>query len=132
MREHLSRFKYAHLFAAQIRLKEGCGKEEGKALFAAAKLKLDEMLLNYEAINKGCIAIFPGSCMLCEECARADGLPCIHPERVRLSIDAYSLDITSITKDIFNIDLRWYEDTPPEYYTLIGAVLSEVSPLRQI
>ncbi len=41
-------------------------------------------------------ALFPGACNLCEECKFEKGGECPMPEKVRFSLDAIGIEITSI------------------------------------
>lgn len=55
--------------------------------------------------TEGCpfaFALFPGSCNLCEECGFATGEKCPHPTRVRPSVDAVGIEISSFRKIDFS------------------------------
>lgn len=40
-------------------------------------------------------------------------------------MDAFGLDLTTITKDVFHIDILWCRDRLPEYFTLIHGLLAK-------
>ncbi len=46
--------------------------------------------------NMYAFALFPGSCNLCEDCPYERGKPCRMPEKVRPSVDAVGIELTSI------------------------------------
>jgi len=47
-------------------------------------------------------ALFPGSCNLCDECEFETGERCPHPTKVRPSVDAIGIEISSFTKINFS------------------------------
>lgn len=58
--------------------------DKEKELFASGKLYAS--------------ALFPGSCILCSECAFAKKGTCAHPTMVRPSLDALGIELTGITE----------------------------------
>ncbi len=55
-------------------------------------------------------ALFPGSCNLCSDCPVEKGGDCLKPEKVRPSVDALGIEITSL------VDLNFEEEA---LYSLI-------------
>ena len=54
-----------------------------------------------EFFTKGCLfafALFPGNCNLCEECGFAIDEKCLYPTRVRPSVNALGIEISSFVK----------------------------------
>ncbi len=54
---------------------------------------------------EGCpfaFALFPGNCNLCDKCAFETGDKCPHPTRVRPSVDAVGIEISSFAKIDFS------------------------------
>lgn len=124
MKARLLAFNYAHVLMDKVKLDGNMDKSAVIAAFTTAKERFNAILREYEALNIGSIALAPGSCMLCEKCSRASGNPCRHPDKMRVSMEAYSLEISRLAKDLFAIDIQWYVDKQPEYLTLIGAILA--------
>jgi predicted metal-binding protein len=91
------------------------------------KSKLSDTLLALERQIPASVSLASGGCHLCQRCKRCDKLPCEHPEKMRYSLDAFGFDLTAITSDLLQIDLKWSKDTLPEYYTLIHALLTKHS-----
>lgn len=87
------------------------------------KRALEETLLTVESEYAGSQALSSGGCHYCDVCARTEGKACIHPDKMRYSLDAFGFDLTAITADQFGIDLCWSKGALPPYYTLIHALL---------
>lgn len=120
----LRQYAQAHLLAARLRLPPTLPKELLASLYVNAMAVFNRRLLACEAAEAGSLAIAPGHCTLCPRCARADGKPCPSPERVRLSLDAFSLEIARLASELFHFEIQWFNDRPPAYLTLIGGLLS--------
>ena len=113
-----------HLLAARLQLPPMLPKEMLASLYVNAMAVFNRRLLAYEAAEAGSLAIAPGHCTLCVRCARADGKPCPRPEQIRLSLDAFSLEIARMASELFHFEIQWFNDRPPAYLTLIGGLLS--------
>ncbi|HWR44145.1 DUF2284 domain-containing protein [Sporomusa sp.] len=91
------------------------------------KNKLSDILLDLERQIPDSISLASGGCHICERCRRCDNLPCQYPEKMRYSLDSFGFDLTAITSDMLQIELKWSKDSLPEYYTLIHALLTKQS-----
>ncbi|MDO5562019.1 MAG: DUF2284 domain-containing protein [Synergistaceae bacterium] len=97
---------------------------EVTAIVDIEKAKLTKTLLKEERANPGSTYLFAGQCEICPVCARVDGLPCRHPEKMRYSLESVGGDVTKIAKEILGLDILWMKDNKiPEYLTLICALL---------
>ena len=86
---------------------------------------LNEELLELERSSGGMSFSFVGSCPYCDgaPCARIEGEPCRHPDKVRPSLEAYGFDVSLTAKELLGIEIKWSEQgLLPEYLTLIGGV----------
>lgn len=86
---------------------------------------LNEELLELERSSGGMSFSFVGSCPYCDgaQCARIDGKPCRHPDKVRPSLEAYGFDVSLTAKELLGIEIKWSEQgLLPEYLTLVGGV----------
>lgn len=86
--------------------------------------KEDAVLLEEEAALEG-RAFFAGTCLLCPEdrCMRISGRRCIHPEKVRPSLEALGFDIVATASELFGIEMKWGTGgNPPEYLTLVSGL----------
>lgn len=94
----------------------------GNELIETERKRTDDLLLELEKTHNG-RAFFPGSCLLCSSCTRAEGKPCLYPERVRPSLEACGFDIGKTSSELLNIELKWGEHGKmPEYLTLVSGI----------
>ena len=94
----------------------------GNELMETERKRTDDLLLELEKTHNG-RAFFPGSCLLCSSCTRAEGKPCLYPERVRPSLEACGFDIGKTSSVLLNIELKWGEHGKmPEYLTLVSGI----------
>lgn len=93
----------------------------------ATRTAMTDYLLEAERAHPGTIVLFPGSCSLCGvgNCAKARGVPCIHPWSMRPSLEAFGFDLGKVAKDLFDLEFCWAaEGELPAYYLLVGALLT--------
>ncbi len=76
-------YTYIRLIGARI------PEPGGDALLIAPRRAFADYLIAQE--NESTRAFIAGSCTLCRRCARADGAPCVHPEQLRYSLEAFGL-----------------------------------------
>ena len=84
--------------------------------------ELNEELLETEKSLGGMSYGFVGTCPYCGGalCARIDGKPCRHPDKVRPSLEAIGFDIGKTAKDLLGLEIKWSHDgLMPEYLTLV-------------
>jgi predicted metal-binding protein len=87
--------------------------------------ELNEELLALEKSLGGMAFGFAGSCPYCGEipCARIDGEPCRHPDKVRPSLEAFGFDMSKTASDLLGLEIKWSHDGRiPEYLTLVCGV----------
>ena len=87
--------------------------------------ELNEELLALEKSLCGVAFGFAGSCPYCGEipCARIDGEPCRHPDKVRPSLEAFGFDMSKTASDLLRLEIKWsYDGRIPEYLTLVCGV----------
>jgi len=87
--------------------------------------ELNEELLETEKSLGGTSFGFVGKCPYCGGaiCARIEGKPCRHPEKVRPSLEAYGFDISKTAKDLLGLEIKWSkEGRIPEYLTLVCGI----------
>lgn len=87
--------------------------------------ELNKELLEAEKSLNGMSFGFAGCCPYCngDKCARIDGKPCRHPDKVRPSLEAIGFDISKTAKDLLGIDIKWSQDGMiPEYLTLVCGI----------
>lgn len=79
-------------------------------------------------------AFLPGTCTICESCARIESKDCIHPESMRYNIDALGMDLGAVLKEEMGIELNWAGKELPPCICLICAVFAEkaICPASEI
>lgn len=69
-------------------------------------------------------ALLSGSCRLCKPCRCKMGRPCQHPDRMRYSMEATSLNVQRICLDFLDHRLLWYKNKKlPEYTSAVSLIL---------
>ena len=88
---------------------------------------LDKNLLELEKQYPQSKAFFAGSCQICQmgKCMRIAGKPCISSERVRPSLESLGFDVSKISTELLNIEMKWSKNgILPEYFTLVSGFFS--------
>ncbi len=101
--------------------RERCA-EAGQHIIREVRRDLDKRLLEWETAFTG-RAFFAGTCHMCPDgkCARITAAPCIAPDKVRPSLEAFGFDISKTTTQLLQTELKWgTADTLPEYFTLVS------------
>ena len=121
--ERLSNYRNIRIIATKITLLDrSISPCEINDLLRPERIALEERLLALEHQYNGLACTYIGECLHCAKgtCARLEGAPCRHPERVRPSLEAYGFDLARAILNIFGIELKWgTATTPPDYVVLI-------------
>lgn len=91
---------------------------------------LNRELLQQEKYLDGMCFGFVGSCPYCvgKPCARIEGKPCKHPDKVRPSLEAIGFDISKTAKELLGLEIKWSQGgLIPEYLTLICGIFYKKS-----
>ena len=65
-------------------------------------------------------------------CARIDGKPCKHPDKVCPSLEAIGFDISKTAKDLLGLEIKWSQDgLIPEYLTLVCGIFYQETSNKQ-
>ena len=139
--EYLMSHKIAYIIGAKIVLdKETINQNQGwdkctkisYEIIEAARKKLDDILLKLEEQYPESKAFFAGTCHICPigECMRIKKKPCISPERVRPSLEALGFDVSRISAELLNIEMKWSRNgILPEYFTLVSGFFTNQANL---
>ena len=124
--EFLRSYRYAHIIAKKITpLSQEISIDEAQALIRPERVKTENELLVMERIWGGRSFSFVGQCLYCgdRDCRRECGLPCLHPDKVRPSLEAFGFDIEKTLRELFGLKLLWGENGRlPEYIVLVSAL----------
>lgn len=92
------------------------------------KRQLTEELEDLAAHRPGSLPLSAGSCRLCEKCARPEGLPCRHPDKMRYSVESLGGDVGKTISELCGIDIEWIEgDKLPDHLVLVAGLLEKVN-----
>lgn len=114
----ITRYVGKYRFASVIAVKVGYPPEmcdskadrkqivaERTGYYDMQRRRIQTMLLGLEKKHSGSYSV--STCLICEKCARSEGMPCRHPDKMRYSMTTLGLDFTRLLKDEFNIELTW-------------------------
>lgn len=101
--------------------------ERCRTIIAAVRKTLDKELLALETQYPGSRVFLPGSCFGCPEgaCTRILGKACIHPEKLRNSLESFGFDLDRTATQLLGIELQWsHDERMPRYLTLISGLMT--------
>ncbi len=75
--------------------------------FDQIKDKLNKRLLALEGVADNIVSIPPGSCTYCEVCAKKQGKPCLHPSKLRYSLEALGFLVSELLDIFFDYQIDW-------------------------
>lgn len=84
----------------------------------------DSQILLLEDKFTDSVTLASGRCLICNICTRSSGNPCIHPQKLRYSLEGLGFDVSGIIENIIEEKIQWSSDTQPEYVTCVSALLS--------
>lgn len=132
---YLGRYRTAWLIGTQIfpdAASLSAGTDDsvsfGREIIRRARRPLDDFLLSLEKKYAAGRAFFAGTCLLCPpgECSRRERRPCLHPERVRPSLEAFGLDLERTAAEYLGIRMQWsYDGELPAYFTLVSGFFTD-------
>lgn len=125
--DFLRQYRYAHIMATKIIPKgKNIPFRESQALVYPERVRIERDLLEMERYYDGRAFAYIGSCLHCNgaECRRKCNKPCLHPAKVRPSLEAFGFDIGRTLSELFGTKLLWGKDgILPEYLVLVSAFL---------
>ena len=94
-----------------------------KAANSTLKSEIEKLSRKIEEDQDG-YALLSGSCRLCKPCNKKLGKPCKKPDKMRYSMEATYLDVSSISKELLGHELKWYKkNCLPEYTSTVCTIL---------
>ena len=99
--------------------------EAANKLMEPVTNELNKELLEMEKSLGGMSFGFVGSCPYCggAPCARIEGKPCKHPDKVRPSLEAFGFDMEKTAKELLGLEIKWSKGfLIPEYLTLVYGI----------
>lgn len=88
---------------------------------------LDKRTIFLESKYKDSIGLAWGKCYKCEKCTREENKECRYKKDMRYSIESLGGNVDKLTKNLFNLELKWAQKgkLPPYYFTLIGLLTKD-------
>lgn len=86
---------------------------------------IDDVILGLEKAIPGALAFHAGRCYRCEYCARLLGKPCIHPDKMRSSLESHGFDVAKTTEDLLGFKLEWSNNQLPEHLSFVSALFTK-------
>ena len=111
--EFLRQYKYAHLMATKIIPdRNDIPVEMTQEFIRPERVRIEKELLEMERKYGGRGFAYVGKCLYCSgsECTRKRNRPCLHPDKVRPSLEAFGFDIGRTLSELFGIRLLWGKD----------------------
>lgn len=127
--KYINKYKEAYIIGTKIVLSDEIIQNTKKddildctyKILNEVRKELGEMLLALEEKYPNSVCLYPGSCLLCNNCERINGKPCIQPDKMRYSLESLGFDVAKTASDLLGIELKWAKDKLPEYFTLVSA-----------
>ncbi len=130
--EYIALHKKAYIIGTKINLSEQvirdnqgwdrCAKISYEIIEEVRRV-LDNKLLMLEKQYPEGKAFFAGTCHICPkgECMRIKGEPCIAPESIRPSLEAFGFDVSKTSSELLNVEMLWgKKGLLPEYFILVS------------
>jgi len=128
-------YKYAYIVGSKLYLNKLDGKLKEllnhenvdvvvNEIYKSARAVLDQELMNIEKKESGSKVLFAGRCMICDCCAKVNNKQCIHPEKLRYSLESIGFDVSLISEEILEYKMLWSKGKLPEYMILVSAIFS--------
>lgn len=105
--------------------RKGIPIDKSQELIRPERIRIEKELLELEHRYGGRAFAYVGKCLYCpdSECARKCNRPCLHPDKVRPSLEAFGFDIARTLSELFGIELLWGKnDILPEYLVLVSGL----------
>ncbi len=123
----LRQYKYAHIMATKIiPTEKDVPFNRVQEYVLPERIRIERELLEMERQIGGRSFAYVGSCLHCKgnTCTRKCGKPCLHPDKVRPSLEAFGFDISLTLDKLFGIKLLWGKDGKlPDYLVLVSGFL---------
>ncbi len=128
----LRQYSHAHLLATKIiPLRNDIPKENAQTFIRSERIRIEGELLEMERRYGGRAFANIGGCLHCDssDCRRRANLPCLYPDRVRPSLEAFGFDIRQTLKELFGIELLFSKNGKlPAYLVLVTGFFHNEQP----
>lgn len=96
-----------------------------KAANSVLKSRVDKALRS--SMKESEYYISTGSCRFCKPCKCKIGKSCAHPLEKTYSFEALGINVSALSKELFDVELQWYrKDFLPEYTCVVAGLLTNM------
>lgn len=114
--------EYRKFAAVRLMLRRVAATGSIEDAYDSERAGFDAEILAAES-SLGGMGMYAGSCIICGKCVRVCGVACLHPDKMRTSLEAVGFDVSKIVREIFGVGIEWGSDPrKPRFATLLGAV----------
>jgi predicted metal-binding protein len=100
--------------------------DEAQDRLFSEKDRYDAEMLELEKATPGSYGMAAQECVQCKKCARLSGHPCVHPDKMRYSLESIGAFPVKLVHDKFGFDILWSDgESIPEYYLLVAGLLKK-------
>lgn len=124
--DFLRQFSVFHLIVDRIDNSNAKDVDEAQEWLFIEKDRYDSEMLELEKNNPGSYGMAAQECVQCKKCARLSGHPCVHPDKMRYSLESIGAFPVKLVHDKFGFDILWSDgESIPEYYLLVAGLLKK-------
>lgn len=124
--DFLRQFSVFHLIVDRIDNSNAKDVDEAQEWLFTEKDRYDSEMLELEKNNPGSYGMAAQECVQCKKCARLSGHPCVHPDKMRYSLESIGAFPVKLVHDKFGFDILWSDgESIPEYYLLVAGLLKK-------
>ncbi|MFT8395504.1 DUF2284 domain-containing protein [Propionibacterium sp.] len=106
--------------------------DDVRAMFSKEKWHAYRQLVALHRRVPGSVGLSVGSCEVCTECTRPQGLPCRNPDQLFHSIESMGGDVMGTMSTIFGHPTLWSDGTTlPASYLVVTGLLCNVEELPE-
>lgn len=128
-----NKYRYIHILGTKITFdRDTIDKEKGKGaaayirqVYLNAKEQLSEKMYGLEQKYPGSVTLSAGNCTICDECTKLAGQACLHPGRMRYSIESLGGNVVKTAEELLGVRLQWTDGDLPETLTLVNGLLTD-------
>lgn len=124
--DFLRQFSAFHLIVDRIDNSNAKDVDEAQEWLFTEKDRYDSEMLELEKNTPGSYGMAAQECVQCKKCARLSGHPCVHPDKMRYSLESIGAFPVKLVRDKFGFDILWSDgESIPEYYLLVAGLLKK-------
>ncbi len=123
--EYLQDYPHAYVLIGTVYLSGFETQAESIAYYYRTRTRINRALLEYEKTVTDAQALYAGHCDSCEPCTRTQDTACMHPEKLRYSLESLGLKVSDITEKYFDEPLQWAAGKTPDKLLTVPALLTK-------